>query len=1294
VARAIVAAVVIANAAALAPELEIGRVNLNDNVFHYTIIDRLVQRLGAGEAPLEFWMPEWSFGYPVLRGYQPLGHWLAASAHFATFRQFPLDVLFAFVRWALLALFPLSAYLACRWLPMPPLTAAAVALLAPLIASPNLYGIEYGSYIWRGNGLYTQLVAMHFFVLAIGAGCRAIRQGRAVWAAGLLLALTFLAHFIYGYMAAATLLLVAALPGEETTARRRFARLVWVAAMSIGLTAFQLLPIITDGPFINRSRWEPLWKWDSFGAKEVLGLTATGDLLDAKRLPVLTLLALIGAIAAWRVLRRDTPRRDDARAGKARVPSEHLTQERFTPLFALSGAALWIFLFCGRDSWGPLYKVLGLSDAAQLHRFIGGAQWFLLLLAGIGLARLWAQPFERKWRWPNIAAVGLTLMLLWPAVAERRHFLREGEGWGRENLAAYQTHRDSLQQTIAAARALGGRAYPGLAASWGAQFRIGYVPFYAFLSEAHVPAVAFLYHAMALPADVMVRFDENRPDHYRLFDVRSVIAESARPLPDFLRQTASIGPFRVLQAPPSGTFTLVQVPRSFYVDRRTFYDVNDAWLQSRWPAADAHLALDYESALPVLPRARLGDLTALAEPPLPATCGSIVQQSGGGERYRADVASAADCAALFKMTYHPNWRATVDGAPTKTVMLSPGFIGVPLPRGRHTVELRYEASFARPLLLFLALPLFIGAFLGERKGLLRRLEERCESVPRSSSATLPYALLVAALVLPVAAPFLGGAQPNGHDALQYLPRVTEFHENIRHGIFLPRWAPDLGSGQGQPIFLLNPPLFYYLTEVFHLLGLGFVAAMNAACVLLIFASAASMFLLARWYFGPAGGALAAIAYVYAPYFLVDLYVRTAFSEFSAFPLYPLVLYGFARHAESGRRKYLALGALAYAAIWFAHSPAALLFSPLLGAFLLFLAWRERNVKLLATHVLAAALGLLVAAAVWLPSLVEAKEAHAERLTEGPLKYMNHFVSPAQFFANAWGYGPSVPGDQDGMPFSLGWPHLLIAAIAAIAIWRSESERWKQWIAFFGGATFLLCFLMTERSHQLWDAIPQLHYVAFPWRLLAPVAFCLALLTAAIVLVLPRLDAFWQRVAYVAVVSALVLTALPHAKPASYLSLDPVLWTPQQIAIRGAVAGTFETFEPRWVIERPRYTGGAIAVRRGACAPVVTERRPTSLVASVRAVSECELELPIAYFPGWRVAVNGVAAPHEPPSASGGMRITVPPGTHTLEAEFVRTPVRWVADVTSVLALLAMVLALRARVPATATPAPPGPSRKR
>jgi hypothetical protein len=41
---------------------------------------------------------------------------------------------------------------------------------------------------------------------------------------------------------------------------------------------------------------------------------------------------------------------------------------------------------------------------------------------------------------------------------------------------------------------------------------------------------------------------------------------------------------------------------------------------------------------------------------------------------------------------------------------------------------------------------------------------------------------------------------------------------------------------------------------------------------------------------------------------------------------------------------------------------------------------------------------------------------------------------------------------------------------------------------------------------------------------------------------------------------------------------------------------------------------------------------------------------------------------------GRMQISVPPGAHRVEATFERTPVRWVADVTSLAAFVALCLA--------------------
>ena len=122
----------------------------------------------------------------------------------------------------------------------------------------------------------------------------------------------------------------------------------------------------------------------------------------------------------------------------------------------------------------------------------------------------------------------------------------------------------------------------------------------------------------------------------------------------------------------------------------------------------------------------------------------------------------------------------------------------------------------------------------------------------------------------------------------------------RHGVFLPRWAPDLSDGYGQAFFVFSPPALYFLGEVWHLLGCDVITALNLACVGLILVAGTSMFLLGRLYGGQPGGWLAAAAYLYAPYFQVDLYVRHAWAELCGLACYPLILYGFGRFAVHGR----------------------------------------------------------------------------------------------------------------------------------------------------------------------------------------------------------------------------------------------------------------------------------------------------------------------------------------------------------------------------------------------------------
>src|SRR5580692_6978641 len=164
-ALALLLIVLIVNAAGLSPEISISRVDLNDNVLHFTLVERMVQAVERGENPLDCWSPEWTLGYPVSRTYQPLAHALVVLAYFALGKTAGLMTVFVWVRFLSVVLLPLSFFAAARLMGLRPLTAAAAAILAPLVSTNFLYGVEYGSYTWAGSGLFPQAVGSHFLLI-------------------------------------------------------------------------------------------------------------------------------------------------------------------------------------------------------------------------------------------------------------------------------------------------------------------------------------------------------------------------------------------------------------------------------------------------------------------------------------------------------------------------------------------------------------------------------------------------------------------------------------------------------------------------------------------------------------------------------------------------------------------------------------------------------------------------------------------------------------------------------------------------------------------------------------------------------------------------------------------------------------------------------------------------------------------------------------------------------------------------------------------------------------------------
>lgn len=200
--------------------------------------------------------------------------------------------------------------------------------------------------------------------------------------------------------------------------------------------------------------------------------------------------------------------------------------------------------------------------------------------------------------------------------------------------------------------------------------------------------------------------------------------------------------------------------------------------------------------------------------------------------------------------------------------------------------------------------------------------------------SLPPHLLVllafsALLVAPLTAP---GYFELAHDARHTVYFMQMFDATLRDGALYPRWATDMVFGYGYPLWIILAPLPYYIAELFHLIGLDIVSAVKALDAVALIASGLAMYLFGSRVLGRDGGLVGAIAYLFIPYHIVDLYVRGAAAEFLAFVFPPLILWSLYQLMTTRRAFYAPLVALSYAGLILTHISMAVLFSPVIGGY--------------------------------------------------------------------------------------------------------------------------------------------------------------------------------------------------------------------------------------------------------------------------------------------------------------------------------------------------------------------------
>ncbi|MBV8951044.1 MAG: hypothetical protein JOZ99_09230, partial [Actinobacteria bacterium] len=537
--------------------------NVNDTSVHLAMVKSANQVITSGHLPFDAWWPRVSLGVPQFHVYQSLGHIIAA--YVATI--FGAATTVQWILYLGLALWPLSVYWGARLFELDRWTAACAAAIAPLLMSITGYGYEHQSYIWRGNGLWSQLWAMWMLPLALPLCWRAVRRGKGYAIAALALGLTFAFHFLTGYLAMAAMVVWILVSPREIG--KRVARTAVVGAGALLAIAWVVVPLLVDSRYAAQTMYNRNTFWDdSYGARKILGWLFTGQLFDHGRFPVVTLLVGVGFAVCVVKFRRD---------------------ERFRAIASVF--VLSLVLFFGRATFGPLTKLLPGSDDLLMHRFISGVHLAGILLAGIGAAAIGRSLFALtgKVRVPELRMVApvalpvLFVLVLLPAIMQIWSFDRQDASWIHQQRAADSTDGADLQKLVDIVRAAGdARVYAGMTNNWG---RAGYdvyaTPVYEQLLQRDADAIGFTLRTVSLVSDVEVKFDDQNPDQYDLFNVGYLILPADRAAPKFATLIASAGRHRLYRVPTTGYLEVVDtVAPAIKADRRTMGDQPAAFLNS------------------------------------------------------------------------------------------------------------------------------------------------------------------------------------------------------------------------------------------------------------------------------------------------------------------------------------------------------------------------------------------------------------------------------------------------------------------------------------------------------------------------------------------------------------------------------------------------------------------------------------------------------------------------------------------------------------------------------------------
>lgn len=519
-----------------------------------------------------------------------------------------------------------------------------------------------------------------------------------------------------------------------------------------------------------------------------------------------------------------------------------------------------------------------------------------------------------------------------------------------------------------------------------------------------------------------------------------------------------------------------------------------------------------------------------------------------------------------------------------------------------------------------------------------------------------------------------------HDATQ-VARVFEMHQSLQGLMFPVRWVADLGYGYGYPIFSFYAPFAYYLGAFFMFLGFSALIATKIMIALGVVLAGVTMYFFARELFGEKAAVLSGVLYVFAPYHALNIYVRGAIGEVWAYAFIPLAFLGFLLIAKKPTWFSLCLAVGGLVGIIISHNLTALIVAPflLVEIAILFFCFSSRASR--KGLLLGLIVSFLISSWYTIPAVFEMGYTNVASQAGGGSDYKDHFVCLSQLWSSQWGFGGSTSGCLDGLSFQIGKIHILLALIGLSSVLFLKRKKERRIGLLLALGILVATLMLLPVTKPLWDVLPFMKYLQFPWRFLQIDLFFISLLGGFSVFLLSFIEERLRVKNGGVIVLSLIILSISFFYTKLFQAqffYDPYPDQTKKSTLNWDISKISDEYLPAdFSKPHSRDEVPLLPYRPTETANVeVLTDTPGRLVLSVTAAADSHLILNRAYFPVWHISLDG----HQASFAVGNglYDVVIPEGSHILTVAFEQTPLERGSNIVSLIGIAVLVLGILLR----------------